>query len=226
MRLEPETFKGLERFHEIACQGLNVLSTHCRVEGNIVLPFGSLKIFKELRFRHHKLPSDCGARILMVQAIYNLLAKLFMCVQVTQSVCSKSGCERGVCSKREVQRGVEQVHVHAKHISTQAKMLAIRTSPCAKCGPCSWPELCVFFSRTCREGSAKDVPFVKKTQKCQRTMPIILMLGKRRPFSPLRKLCQSQKMSCSKRSSPQVVGQVPCLLRAGLSTEPNQKHNA
>jgi len=97
----------------------------------------------------------------------------------------KSGCKRGVCSKREVQRGVEQVHVHAKHISTQAKMLAISASSCAKCGSCSWPELCVMFSRTCQEGSAKDVRFVKKTQKCQRTVPIILMLGKRRPFSPL-----------------------------------------
>ena len=221
--MKPEAFKGLERFHAFACQGLNVLSTHCRVQGNIVLPFGS---FKELRFCHHKLPSDCGTRILMVQAIYNLLAKLFMCIQVTQLACPKSGCKGGVCFNREVQRGVEQVYVHAKHISTQAKMLAISASSCAKCGSCSWPELCVVFSsRTCQEGSAKDVRFVTKTQKCQRTMPIILMLGKPRPFCPLWKLCQSQKMSCSKRSSPQVLSQIQCPLHAGLSTEPNQKLN-
>ena len=68
------------------------------------LPCGN---FVDLRSFRPKLVFACSACSLMAQAIYNVLSKLFTCIQVTYSICSsqfKSGCKRGICSNQDVRR--------------------------------------------------------------------------------------------------------------------------
>ncbi|CAK9044264.1 unnamed protein product [Durusdinium trenchii] len=88
--LNQKPLKAIEQCQSLICCGMDLLSAH----------FGN---FVDSRSFCQTLPSACGTCSL-VHAIHHLLSKVFMCIQITYSICSsqfKSGCTvQGVCSKR------------------------------------------------------------------------------------------------------------------------------